>query len=81
MAQAAALQGQSEAFLDSVYRMIWAGQANDWPSRGFGLEKAGIMAVRWSRMSKPIRYYDAYSMKNLLVQTRTGHEGDAWRHS
>jgi len=79
MAQAAALQGHSEAFLDSVYRMIWAGQAKDWPSQVVStLEKAGIdgRAMVADAKANP-GTYDAYLMKNLLAQTETGHEGDA----
>ncbi|RLA48461.1 MAG: hypothetical protein DRR42_16705 [Gammaproteobacteria bacterium] len=77
MAAAAALQHQGEAFLDSVYRMIWNG-TRDWPNQVIpALEKAGLdgKAMDDDVRSNP-KNYDNVLMKNLSGQTTTGHEGD-----
>jgi 2-hydroxychromene-2-carboxylate isomerase len=78
MAVAAALQNKGEAFLDSVYRMIWNGSTKDWPNRVVpALENAGLdgKAMDEDVRSNP-KTYDDILMKNLSGQTATGHEGD-----
>jgi 2-hydroxychromene-2-carboxylate isomerase len=79
MAAAAALQNQSEAFLDSVYRMIWSGKTKDWPSQVVAaLDSAGLdgKAMDDAVTSNP-KSYDQVLMKNLREQTAIGHEGSA----
>jgi len=79
MAAAAALQNKGEAFLDSVFRMIWDGTADDWPNNVVSaLEEAGLdgKAMDDAVKSDP-KTYDDVLMKNLGAQTATGHEGPA----
>lgn len=79
MAVAAVLQNKGEAFLDSVFRMIWDGTTRNWPDRVIPvLEKAGLDA---SAMDDDIRAnpkrYDDVLANNASAQTATGHEGSA----
>ena len=79
MAAAAALQNDSEVFLNSVYRMIWTGKTKDWPSQVVAvLENAGLdgKAMDDAVRSNP-KSYDQVLMKNLREQTAIGHEGSA----
>jgi len=79
MAAAAALQNKGEAFLDSVFRMIWDGTADDWPNEVVSaLEEAGLdgKAMDDDVKANP-KTYDDVLMKNLGAQTVTGHEGPA----
>ena len=67
----AALQNQSEAFLDSVYRMIWSGKTKDWPSQVVAaLDSAGLdgKAMDDAVRSNP-KSYDQVLMKNLREQS------------
>jgi 2-hydroxychromene-2-carboxylate isomerase len=78
LAAAASLQHKGEAFLDSVYRMIWSGQTKDWPSQVVqALDNAGMdgKSMDADVNSNPTAY-DALLHKNLREQTVTGHEGD-----
>ena len=79
MAAAAALQNDSEAFLDSVYRMIWSGKTKDWPSQVVvELENAGLDGKAMDDdVRSNARSYDQVLMKNLREQTAIGHEGSA----
>ena len=77
MAAAAAIQNKGEMFLDSVFRMIWDGTADDWPNEVVSaLEAAGLdgKAMHDDVKSNP-KTYDDILMKNLSAQTATGHEG------
>jgi 2-hydroxychromene-2-carboxylate isomerase len=79
MAAAAALQNIGEAFMDSVFRMIWDGTTDDWPKEVVpALEKAGLdgKAMDDDVKANP-KTYDNILMKNLSAQTATGHEGGA----
>jgi 2-hydroxychromene-2-carboxylate isomerase len=79
MAAAAALQNIGEAFMDSVFRMIWDGTTEDWPKEVVpALEKAGLdgKAMDDDVKANP-KTYDQILMKNLRAQTATGHEGGA----
>jgi 2-hydroxychromene-2-carboxylate isomerase len=79
MAAAAALQNDSEAFLDSVYRMIWSGKTKDWPSQVVAvLDNAGLdgKAMDAAVKANP-KSYDQVLMKNLREQVAIGHAGSA----
>jgi 2-hydroxychromene-2-carboxylate isomerase len=79
MAVAAALQNKGEAFLDSVFRMIWDGTTRNWPDRVIPvLEKAGLdaRAMDDDIRANPKRYDDVLA-NNASAQTATGHEGSA----
>ena len=79
MAAAAALQEKSEAFLDSVFRMMWDGSTRDWPDQVIPvLEKAGFDAkAMHDDVNANPKKYDEVLKKNLGAQTATGHEGGA----
>lgn len=79
LAAAAALRNQGEAFMDSVFRMIWDGSVEDWSSKVVSsLTAAGMdgQAMHDDVLANPSTYDDLL-MKNLREQTATGHEGDA----
>ena len=79
MAAAAALQDKGDAFMDSVFRMIWDGTARNWPEQVItALEKAGFDAKAMDDdvRANPKRYDDILA-KNASAQTATGHEGPA----
>lgn len=78
MAAAAALQDKGEAFMDSVYRMIWNGATRDWPDQVIPvMEKAGFDAKAMDDDVKANpKKYDDILAENLSAQTATGHEGD-----
>jgi 2-hydroxychromene-2-carboxylate isomerase len=77
MAAAAQLEGKGEAFLDSVFRMIWAGSVKDWPSQVIpSLESAGIDAGAMSASVKQNpKKFDDLLKENAAAHTATGHEG------
>ena len=77
LAAAAALQNKGEAFLDSVYRMIWNGQTKDWPSQVVqALDNAGMDGKAMDADVKSnAKSYDGQLRKHLRGQTATGHEG------
>ena len=79
MAVAAVLQNKGEAFLDSVFRMIWDGTTRNWPDRVIPvLEKAGLDARAMDDDIKTNpKMYDDVLAKNASAQTATGHEGSA----
>ncbi len=79
MAVAAVLQNKGEAFLDSVFRMIWDGTTKNWPDRVIPvLEKAGLDARAMDDDVKANpKTYDNVLVKNASAQTATGHEGSA----
>ena len=79
MAVAAALQNKSEAFLDSIFRMIWDGTTKNWPDQVIPvLEKAGLDARAMDDDVKANpKTYDDVLAKNHSAQTATGHEGSA----
>jgi 2-hydroxychromene-2-carboxylate isomerase len=77
MAVAAQLEGKGEAFLDSVFRMIWDGSVEDWPSQVIpAMERAGVdaRAVK-SRVKKDPKELDRILKANAESRTATGHEG------
>jgi 2-hydroxychromene-2-carboxylate isomerase len=79
MAAAAALQDKGEAFMDSVFRMIWDGTTKEWPVQVIpALEKAGVdgKAMDDDVKANP-KTYDDILAKNASAQTATGHEGAA----
>jgi 2-hydroxychromene-2-carboxylate isomerase len=77
MAVAANLQGKGEAFLDSVFRMIWDGSVEDWPNRVIpAMERAGLnaRAMHSSVTSNPVKF-DNILKENAEARRATGHEG------
>jgi 2-hydroxychromene-2-carboxylate isomerase len=79
MAAAAQLQDQGDAFLDSVFRMIWDGSVADWTSQiSQAMETAGLEGRRMDADVKanPAKY-DKVLAENGSEHTACGHEGDA----
>ena len=79
MAAAAQLQDKGDAFLDSVFRMIWDGSVADWPGQIIpAMNAAGLNA---KAMDADVRAnpanYDKILAENARAQTACGHEGDA----
>ena len=78
MAAAAQLQDQGDAFLDSVFRMIWDGSVADWPGQIIpAMEAAGLNAqVMDADVRANPAKYDKVLAENAVAQTACGHEGD-----
>lgn len=79
MAAAAQLKDKGDAFLDSVFRIIWDGSVADWPSQiSQALETAGLDGRRMDADVKanPAKY-DKVLAENARAHTACGHEGDA----
>jgi 2-hydroxychromene-2-carboxylate isomerase len=79
MAAAAQLQDKGDAFLDSVFRMIWDGSVADWPSQIIpAMKTAGMNAeVMDADVRTNPAKYDKFLAENARKQTTCGHEGDA----
>jgi 2-hydroxychromene-2-carboxylate isomerase len=79
LAAAAQLEDAGDAFLDSVFRMIWDGSVADWPSQIIpAMNAAGMNAKMMDANVKanPVKY-DKVLEENARAQTACGHEGDA----